>query len=134
MNIQEIQTIANQLSLTLDNPKSVKLQIKQINLAQKQLRAIKKEINGLIRNINQDASQAYSDSLISVSLISVSLDLFGKNKLAGRVRAETRRMIERNKKDARQPYLEIKEQIDSLLLEGDKLKLKAEQYLMNNNN
>lgn len=129
MNIQEIQTIANQLSLNLDNPKSVKLQIKQINLAQKQLRAIKKEINGFIRNINQDASQAYSDSVISVGL-----DLFGKNKLAGRVRAETRRMIERNKKDARQPYLEIKEQIDSLLLEGDKLKLKAEQYLMNNNN
>jgi len=129
MSIQEIQKIANQLTLTLDNPKSVKLQIKQINLAQKQLRAIKKEINGLIRNINQDASQAYSDSVISVGL-----DLFGKNKLAGRVRAETRRMIERNKKDARQPYLEIKEQIDSLLLEGDKLKLKAEQYLMNNNN
>ena len=129
MNIQEIQKIANQLILTLDNPKSVKLQIKQINLAQKQLRAIKKEINGLIRNINQDASQAYSDSVISVGL-----DLFGKNKLAGRVRAETRRMIERNKKDARQPYLEIKEQIDSLLLEGDKLKLKAEQYLMNNSN
>jgi uncharacterized alpha-E superfamily protein len=129
MNIQEIQKIANQLILTLDNPKSVKLQIKQINLAQKQLRAIKKEINGIIRNINQDASQAYSDSVISVGL-----DLFGKNKLAGRVRAETRRMIERNKKDARQPYLEIKEQIDSLLLEGDKLKLKAEQYLINNNN
>jgi hypothetical protein len=129
MDIQEIQKIANQLILTLDNPKSVKLQIKQINLAQKQLRAIKKEINGLIRNINQDASQAYSDSVISVGL-----DLFGKNKLAGRVRAETRRMIERNKKDARQPYLEIKEQIDSLLLEGDKLKLKAEQYLINNNN
>jgi hypothetical protein len=129
MDIQEIQKIANQLSLILDNPKSVKLQIKQINLAQKQLRAIKKEINGLIRNINQDASQAYSDSVISVGL-----DLFGKNKLAGRVRAETRRMIERNKKDARQPYLEIKEQIDSLLLEGDKLKLKAEQYLINNNN
>ena len=129
MNIQDIHKITNQLTLTLDNPKSVKLQIKQINLAQKQLRAIKKEINGLIRNINQDASQAYSDSVISVGL-----DLFGKNKLAGRVRAETRRMIERNKKDARQPYLEIKEQIDSLLLEGDKLKLKAEQYLINNSN
>jgi hypothetical protein len=127
MDIEQIQQIANQITLTLDNPKSVKLQIKQINLAQKQLRAIKKEINGFIRNINQDASQAYSDSVISVGL-----DLFGKNKLAGRVRAETRRMIERNKKDARQPYLEIKEQIDSLLLEGDKLK--AEQYLINNNN
>ena len=127
MDIEQIQQIANQITLTLDNPKSVKLQIKQINFAQKQLRAIKKEINGFIRNINQDASQAYSDSVISVGL-----DLFGKNKLAGRVRAETRRMIERNKKDARQPYLEIKEQLESLLLEGDKLK--AEEYLINNNN
>ena len=127
MNIQEIQQIANQLTLTLENPKSVKLQIKQISLAQKQLRAIKKEISGLIRNINQDASQAYSDSVVSVGL-----DLFGKNKLAGIVRAETRRMIERNKKDARQPYLEIKDYIDTLLLEGDKLKLKAEEYLLNN--
>lgn len=127
MDIQEIQTIANQLTLTLDNPKSVKLQIKQINLAQKQLRAIKKEINGIIKNINQNASQAYSDSVISVGL-----DLIGKNKWAGRVRAETRRMIERDKKDKRQPYLELKDYVDSLILEGDKLKLQAEEYLLKN--
>jgi hypothetical protein len=127
MNIQEIQTIANQLTLTLDNSKSVKLQIKQINLAQKQLRAIKKEVNSLIKNINQNASQAYSDSVISVGL-----DLIGKNKWAGRVRAETRRMIERDKKDQRQPYLELKDYIDSLILEGDRLKLQAEEYLLKN--
>jgi cell division protein FtsB len=125
MNIQEIQTIANQLDLTLDSLQSVKLQVKQINLAQKQLRAIKKEINAHIRQINQDASQAYSDSIVSVGL-----DIFGKNKWAGRVRAETRRMIERNKKDARQPYMELKDYIDQLILEGDKLKLSAEQYLL----
>ncbi|MEB3309980.1 MAG: hypothetical protein VKJ02_07075, partial [Snowella sp.] len=119
MDVKEIQEIANQLTLNLDNPKSVKLQVKQINLAQKQLRAIKKEINGIIRNINQNASQSYSDSVVSVGL-----DLLGKNKWAGRVRAETRRMIERNKKDERQPYLELKDYIDSLILEGDKLKLK----------
>jgi cell division protein FtsB len=125
MDIQEIQTIANQLTLTLDSPQSVKLQVKQINLAQKQLRAIKKEVNAHIRQINQDASQAYSDSIVSVGL-----DIFGKNKWAGRVRAETRRMIERNKKDARQPYMELKDYIDQLILEGDKLKLSAEQYLL----
>jgi len=127
MDIQEIKTISNQLILTLDNPKSVKLQIKQINLAQKQLRAIKKEVNSLIKNINQNASQAYSDSVVSVGL-----DLIGKNKWAGRVRAETRRMIERDKKDKRQPYLELKDYVDSLILEGDKLKLQAEEYLLKN--
>jgi hypothetical protein len=129
MNITEIQEIASKIILVLDNPKSVKFQIKQINLAQKKLRAFKKEINGIIRNINQEANQSHSDSIVSVGL-----DLVGKNKWAGRVRAETRRMIERNKKDARQPYLEIKEYIDLLILDGDKLKLQAEEYLLNNTN
>jgi hypothetical protein len=64
--MQEIRQIVNKLTLTLDNPKSVKRQIKQINLAQKQLRAIKKEINELIRNINQDASQAFSVNLLGI--------------------------------------------------------------------
>jgi hypothetical protein len=127
MDIQEVKTIAKQLTLTLDNPKSVKLQIKQINLAQKKLRAVKKEINAIIKNINQNATQAYADSVVSVGL-----DLIGKNKWAGRVRAETRRMIERDKKEQRQPYLELKDYIDSLILELDALKLKAEEYLFQN--
>ncbi|MEG3440283.1 hypothetical protein V0288_24360 [Pannus brasiliensis CCIBt3594] len=125
MDNLDIQEIISKITLTLDNPKSVKLQIKQINLAQKQLRAIKKEINAEIRNINQQASQAYSDSVLSVGL-----DLFGKHKWAGRIRAETRRSIEREKKDARQPYLEMKDFIDRIILEGDKLKLMAEDYLL----
>lgn len=125
MKIQDIQQIASQLTLTLDNPKSVKLQVKQITLAQKQLRAIKKEINAVIRNINQQTSQSSADSLLSVGL-----DIFGKRKLAGRMRAETRRMMEREKKEARQPYLDLKDDVDRLILEGDKLKLKAEEYLL----
>jgi cell division protein FtsB len=127
MEILEIQQIAEQITLTLDNPKSVKLQVKQITLAQKQLHALKKEINANIRNINQQASQAYSDSVLSVGL-----DIFGKHKWAGRVRAETRREIERDKKEARQPYLELKDFIARLILEGDRLKLIAEEYLLKN--
>ncbi|MCF2146882.1 hypothetical protein IQ276_010525 [Desmonostoc muscorum LEGE 12446] len=123
---QQIQQIQSQMSLTLDSPKSVKLQVKQISLLQKQLRAIKKEVNANIRNINQEASQSRTDSVVSVGL-----DIFGKHKWAGRLRAETRRAIEREKKFSRQPYLEIKEAIDNLILEGDRLKLLAEQYLIN---
>lgn len=127
MDTLEIQQIASKITLTLDNPKSVKLQIKQITLAQKQLRAIKKEISGIIRNINQQAGQSYADSTLSVGL-----DIFGKHKWAGRVRAETRRSIEREKKETRQPYLEVKEFIEYLILEGDRLKLLAEEYLLKN--
>ena len=123
--LEEIQQISSQIRLVLDNPQSVKLQVKQIRLAQKQLRAIKKEINVAIRNINQQATQAGADSLVSVGL-----DIFGKHKWAGRMRAETRRAIERDKKAARQPYMELKEAIDLLILEGDKLKLQAEEFLL----
>ncbi|MEH2399969.1 hypothetical protein [Nostoc sp.] len=122
---QQIQQTQSQMSLTLDSPKSVKLQVKQISLLQKQLRAIKKEVNANIRNINQQASQSAIDSVVSVGL-----DIFGKHKWAGRLRAETRRAIEREKKFSRQPYLEIKEAIDNLILEADRLKLLAQQYLI----
>lgn len=124
--VEEIQQIKSKISLTLDNPKSVKLQVKQITLAQKQLRAIKKELNATIRSVNQQAAQSSGDSIVSVGL-----DVFGKHKWAGRVRAEARRAIEREKKAARQPYLKLKEVIDNLILAGDQLKLLAEEYLLN---
>lgn len=123
--LSDIEKIASQINLTLDNPKSVKLQAKQISLAQKQLRMIKKELNAAIKTINYQAAQSDADSLVSVGL-----DLFGKRKWAGTVRAETRRVIEREKKTARQPYIELKEWIDQLILEGDRLKLIAEEYLL----
>jgi hypothetical protein len=123
--LQQAQDLTSQLTLTLDNPKSVKVQLKQISLVQKQLRALKKELTAEIRAINQQASQTGADSVFSVGL-----DVFGKRKWAGRVRAETRRSIERQKRAARQPYLEVKDLIDRLLLEGDRLKLEGEQYLI----
>ena len=126
IKLEEIQQISSQIRLVLDNPQSVKLQVKQIGLAQKQLRVIKKEINVAIRNINQQATQSGADSLVSVGL-----DVFGKHKWAGRMRAETRQAIERDKKALRQPYMELKEAIDKFILEGDRLKLKAEEYLFN---
>ncbi|MBD0346519.1 MAG: hypothetical protein ICV55_08660 [Coleofasciculus sp. C3-bin4] len=122
---RQISQIDKQLALTLDNPQSVKLQVKQINLAQKHFRALKKEINVAIREINQQASQSGADSLVSVGL-----DIFGKNKWAGRVRAETRRATERQKKASRQPYLEVKDLLDKLILKGDQMKLLAEEYLL----
>lgn len=121
-----INRLRNQLTLTLDNPSSVKLQIKQITLIQKQLNAIKKEVNLAVKQINQEASQSTPDSLISVGL-----DLLGKRKLAGQLRQSTRRVIQGEKISLRQPYFDLKDYIYLVILEGDKLKLQAEQYLVN---
>lgn len=128
MNLQETQLqiyqLKQQMTLTLDNPKSIKLQVKNINLIQKQLRAIKKEVNLAIKEVNQQATQTTPDSIVSVGL-----DLFGKRKLAGQVRQSTRRAIQSEKIKVRQPYMDVKDYIDQVILEGDKLKLQAEQYL-----
>lgn len=128
MNLEEtklqIYQLQQQMTLSLDNSKSVKLQVKKINLIQKQLRAIKKEVNLAIRAINQQATQTTPDSIISVGL-----DLFGKRKLAGQLRQTTRRAIQLEKINLRQPYMDVKDYIDQALLAGDTLKMQAEQYL-----
>lgn len=123
-NAEEVNTIVEDIRLDLPtSPEELKQQVKRITLAQKQLRLIKKELSSEIRNINQQATQANVDSLGTVLLTAM-----GKRKLAGKVRADTRRAIEKHKKLARQPYLNYQAKIDELLLEGDRLKLLAEEY------
>lgn len=123
--LDEIQQIALNMSLTFDAPQSVKLQVKQITFAQKQLRSIKKELNATLRTINQQASQAKADRIFSGGL-----DIFGTCHWSGKVRIATRRAIARERQAAQQPYLELKEAIDNFILEGERLKLMAEEYLL----
>jgi hypothetical protein len=127
MDTQVIRQISNQMTVTFDDPRSIKLQVKHISLLQKELRLIKKAVNANISAINQNANQSNNDTILSVGL-----DVFGKRRLAGSIRSETHKQIERQKKDDRQPYLEIKDWIDQLIIEGDRLKLVAEEYILRN--
>lgn len=124
--LEQAQKLENQLDLKFDTPASVKLQIKQIAFTQKQLRVLKKGLNATIREINQVSTQTGVDSILSVEL-----DVFGSHKWAGKIRAETRRAIERQRHSDQPPYREVKDVIDSLILEGDRLKLEGEQYVLN---
>ncbi|MEA5596587.1 hypothetical protein [Rivularia sp. UHCC 0363] len=54
---------------------------------------------------------------------------YKKRKLAGQVRQSTRRAIQSEKITIRQPLIDVKDYIDQAILEGDRLKLQAEQYL-----
>lgn len=123
---RQILELRQEITLTLDNPQSVKLQVKQINLIIKKLKALKREVSLSIQQINQQATQSAPDSLFSVGL-----DLFGKRKLAGQVRASTRKAIQSEKISLRQPYIETKDYIDRIVLEAEQLKLKAQKYLIN---
>lgn len=122
--IDEIESLKPKIRLVFDHPASVKQQVKEINLVQKQLRVIKREINAEIQQINQTVAQSRPDSIVSVGL-----DLFGKRRMAGTVRSMTRQAMQREKQEARQPYLDLKNYVDQLILEGDRLKLAAENYL-----
>jgi hypothetical protein len=122
---EEIRQSAEKISLTLDAPESVKQQIKQITLAQKQLRVVKKKLLTTVRSINQQAVQLSADSLGSVVF-----DILGKRKVAGSLRADKRRAIQRSKQNARQPYIDLQAVIDELILEGDQLKVLADEYLL----
>lgn len=122
---EEIRQSAEKLSLTLDTPESVKQQIKQITLAQKQLRVVKKKLSATVRSINQQAVQSSADSLGSVVF-----DILGKRKVAGSLRAEKRHAIQRSKQNARQPYFDLQAVINELILEGDRLKVLADEYLL----
>lgn len=130
MDLIEIQhninRLKNELTLTLDSPSSVRVQVRQINLIQKQLRAIKKEVNLEVKKINKQASQSMPDSIVSVGL-----DIFGNRRLAGRVRQVTRKAIQTDKIIQREPLLQLKDYIDTIILEADKFKLKAQEYLVN---
>lgn len=123
--MEEIRSLETKIHLVLDNPTSVKQQVKQITLVQKQLRVIKREINAQIQLINQNVAQSRPDSIVSVGL-----DLFGKRRLAGTVRSITRQAMQREKQEARQPYLDFKNYVDQLILEGDRLKIEAEKYII----
>lgn len=124
--LEEIQQIASKIALRFDEPKSVKLQLKQIIFAQQQLRDIKKELNATIRLINEQTSQYRADAIFAGGL-----DVFEKRKLAKRVRTATRRALMQERKAAQQPYIELKEVVDNFISKGDRLKLMAKDYLLN---
>ncbi|MFM7189636.1 MAG: J domain-containing protein [Microcystaceae cyanobacterium] len=93
--------------------------IRKIAQCRSRLAAIAKDYEALMQtDLYALKSQVEQAQEMGRDLLA-ELDLIGKNKWAGRVRAETRRMIECDKKDKRQPYLELKDYVDSLLLEGN---------------
>lgn len=52
--LEDLRRIASKISLLLDNPESVKLQVKQIILVQKELRIFRKDLSATVSDINAD--------------------------------------------------------------------------------
>ncbi len=129
-NLQQIKQVAAQLHLNLDNPASVRQQLKRINESQARLRKLKQEVNAKLQEINKPVNSFGLDEAASIGL-----HLFGKHRLANQVTREgnrAERQQRRRQNNARKPHIKQRELIDNYIFEGDRLKLMAQNYLKEN--
>lgn len=129
-NLHQIKQVAAQLHLNLDNPQSVRNQLKRVNQAQQQLRQLKQEVNTKLQEINQPVNKFGLDEAAAIGL-----HIFGKHQVARAVtrqgnRAE--RHQKRQKHNARQPHIKMRDLIDNYIFEADRLKTMAQNYLQAN--
>ena len=126
-NLQQIKKVAARFYLDLDNPDSVRQQLKRIVQAQTELRQLKREVRAELQQLNQPTNSFGLDEATSIGL-----HLFGKHGVARAVTRQgnqTERQARKQQKNARQPYIKMRDLIDKYLFEGDRLKLIAQNYL-----
>lgn len=130
-DLQKIKQVAARLYLNLDNPDSVRQQLKRINQAQTELRQLKQEVQAQLQALNRPSNSFGLDEAASIGL-----HLFGKHRIARAITREgnrAERQHRKQQKNARQPYIRMKNLIDKYLFEGDRLKLMAQNYLRERN-
>lgn len=126
-NLQQIKQVSAQLHLNLDNPQSVRQQLKRINEAQAKLRQFKQEVNAKLKELNKPESSFGLDEIASIGL-----HIFGEHQVANHVtrsgnRAERKERMQQQR--AKQPHIKMRELIDNYIFEGDRLKTMAKNYL-----
>lgn len=126
-NLEQIKQISAQLYLNLDNPQSVRQQLKRIEQAQAKLRQIKQQVNQQLQELQQPQNSFGLDEAAAIGL-----HIFGEHRIAREVTRQgnrTERQQKRQQQNARQPHLKQRDLIDNYLFEGDRLKTMAQNYL-----
>jgi predicted XRE-type DNA-binding protein len=126
-NLQQIKQVSAELYLNLDNPQSVRQQLKRINQAQIKLNQFKQQVNTKLKEMKQPETTFGLDEVAAIGL-----HIFGEHHLANHVtrkgnRAERRDQQQHQK--AWQPQIKMKELIDNYIFEGDRLKTMGNNYL-----
>ena len=126
-NLQQIKQVSAQLYLNLDNPQSVRKQLKRINQAQSKLRQFKQEVNQKLKEMNQSINSFGLDEVAAIGL-----HIFGEHRIANQVTRQgnkAERQERRQLQKAKQPYIKMRDLIDNYIFEGDRLKTMAKNYL-----
>jgi uncharacterized membrane protein YgaE (UPF0421/DUF939 family) len=126
-NLQQIKQVSAELYLNLDNPQSVRQQLKRINQAQVKLNQFKQEVNAKLKEMKQPETTFGLDEVAAIGL-----HIFGEHHLANHVTRQGNRAERREKQQqqkTQQPQIKMKELIDNYIFEGDRLKTVANNYL-----
>ena len=126
-NLQQIKQVSAQLYLNLDNPQSVRQQLKRINQAQSKLRQLKQQVNHKLKEMNQSVNSFGLDEVAAIGL-----HIFGEHRVANQVTRQgnkAERQERRQLQKAKQPYIKMRDLIDNYIFEGDRLKTMAKNYL-----
>jgi hypothetical protein len=99
---------------------------KEVIAAQKQLRKIKREINTDMKAIRDHYRQQSANAASGSSAV---LEIMGKRKTAGKVRAEAKRQLRRDRDRKLEPYDNVKQTIDDLLMQMDSVKIKIRNFI-----
>jgi uncharacterized membrane protein YgaE (UPF0421/DUF939 family) len=126
-NLQQIKQVSAELYLNLDNPQSVRQQLKRINQAQVKLKQFKQEVNTKLKEMKQPETTFGLDEVAAIGL-----HIFGEHHLANHVTRQGNRAERREKQQqqkTQQPQIKMKELIDNYIFESDRLKTVANNYL-----
>ncbi|MEL6927577.1 MAG: hypothetical protein AAFO95_02945 [Cyanobacteria bacterium J06600_6] len=126
-NLQQIKQVSAQLHLNLDNPQSVRQQLKRINEAQAKLRQFKQEVNAKLKELREPESSFGLDEIAAIGL-----HIFGEHRVANHVTRrgnQAERRQRRQHQKTKQPHIKQRELIDNYIFESDRLKTMAKNYL-----
>jgi hypothetical protein len=101
----------------------------QLRQLQADLRALKKEINLDIKQIRMNYQQQMPNAGAGASAV---FSIFGKRKVAGSIRADSKRQLAAQRDQEIGGYERVKATIDDLLLQIDRAKLTIQQYITEN--
>lgn len=112
--------------IKISNQTDAKEVLRRIRDFQKRLRQIKREINLEMKTIRSEYREKTATAGEGLSAV---VGLFGKKKLAGSVRASSKRGVTKERDQILAPYEKLKLDIDNILTKLDSAKLKLENYI-----
>lgn len=123
---REIIEIAEEIDLTLDNPQSVRKQIRKLNLVQQKLMVIKRELRREMRDSNSRDQEQMINNMMHAGMNFLPRSV---RRWQGVARAGARELMRAQRNSRSKPYENLDDLIEDYLTEIANLKIEAQEYL-----